>query len=134
MTQRLPTPGGDTGSWGTVLNGFLGVSLNSDGTMLPSAVATAAEKVSVQTSSYGPGASQSEIVLANATSANLTVTLPTAASNIFNYTVKKTDSSTHTVTLATTSSQTIDGGTTAVIRVQYASITVVSDGSNWSVV
>jgi hypothetical protein len=134
MTQRLPTPGGDTGSWGTVLNGFLGVSLNSDGTMLPSAVATAAEKVSVQTSSYGPGASQSEIVLANATSANLTITLPTAASNIFNYAVKKTDSSTHTVTLATTSSQTIDGGTTAVIKVQYACITVVSDGSNWSIV
>ena len=31
--SRLPTPGGDTGNWGTVLNDFLGVSLSSDGTL-----------------------------------------------------------------------------------------------------
>lgn len=35
---RLPQPGGDTGSWGTVLNEFLGVSLNSDGTLKESAI------------------------------------------------------------------------------------------------
>src|SRR6266550_5662541 len=33
MTERLPTVGGDAGNWGTILNGFLGVSLNADGTM-----------------------------------------------------------------------------------------------------
>jgi|GEM_PF-6220141 len=30
---RLPTPGGDTGSWGDILNAFLEVSLASDGTL-----------------------------------------------------------------------------------------------------
>lgn len=32
MTQ-LPTPGGDEGTWGTILNSFLEVSHNSDGTL-----------------------------------------------------------------------------------------------------
>jgi hypothetical protein len=41
MSQRLPIPGGDDGTWGTVLNGFLEVSHNADGTLLASAVSTA---------------------------------------------------------------------------------------------
>jgi hypothetical protein len=131
---RLPTVGSDSGTWGGVLNTFLSVSLNSDGTMTPSAVSTAALKVSTQTTNYSSGSSQSEAVLANANSGGFTVTLPTAVSNVFNYTVKKTDSSTNIVTIATTSSQTIDGGTTALIKLRYASVTVVSDGSNWQVV
>jgi hypothetical protein len=40
MTARLPTPGGDTGQWGTILNGFLAVSHNSDGTLMASAVSS----------------------------------------------------------------------------------------------
>jgi hypothetical protein len=31
--SRLPTPGGDSGTWGAILNDFLAVSLNSDGTL-----------------------------------------------------------------------------------------------------
>jgi hypothetical protein len=31
--SRLPTPGGDSGSWGTVLNDFLSQALKSDGTL-----------------------------------------------------------------------------------------------------
>jgi hypothetical protein len=75
-----------------------------------------------------------EVVLANAASGGFTVTLPTASGNTNQYTIKKIDSSTNIVTLATTSSQTIDGGSTAQIKVQYASISVVSDGSNWFVI
>ncbi|HSX46170.1 MAG TPA: glycosyl hydrolase family 28-related protein [Candidatus Saccharimonadia bacterium] len=41
MAQRLPTPGGDDGTWGDVLNGFLTVSHNSDGSLLSSAVTAA---------------------------------------------------------------------------------------------
>ncbi|HEV2412999.1 MAG TPA: hypothetical protein VGS28_04335 [Candidatus Saccharimonadales bacterium] len=37
---RLPTPGGDSGSWGAILNEFLSVSLNSDGTIQPGALST----------------------------------------------------------------------------------------------
>lgn len=41
MTARLPTPGGDDGDWGNILNGFLEVSHNSDGTLQGSALGTA---------------------------------------------------------------------------------------------
>ena len=38
---RLPIPGSDDGTWGTILNNFLDVSHNQDGTLIPSAVANA---------------------------------------------------------------------------------------------
>jgi hypothetical protein len=38
MTARLPVPGSDDGTWGDILNSFLQVSHNSDGTLQPSAV------------------------------------------------------------------------------------------------
>lgn len=38
---RLPTPGGDDGTWGNVLNTFLGVAHNGDGTLVTSAVQSA---------------------------------------------------------------------------------------------
>lgn len=75
-----------------------------------------------------------EIILANAGSGSITLTLPTAVGNTNAYDVKKTDSSGNTVTVNTTSSQTIDGGSSAVLKVQYAAITLVSDGANWFVV
>jgi len=33
MIIRLPTPGADDGTWGNVLNDFLGVEHNADGTL-----------------------------------------------------------------------------------------------------
>ncbi len=75
-----------------------------------------------------------EFVLANAASAALSITLPTAASNSNLYTIKKTDGSANVVTLTTTGGQTIDGGTNAQLKVQYASVSVISDGSNWLIV
>lgn len=66
------------------------------------------------------------------TSGTFTVTLPTAASvsgKIYN--IK--NSGTGVITVNTTSSQTIDGGSTASLPVQYTSISVISDGSNWKV-
>lgn len=41
MTQRLPIPGQDDGTWGNILNGFLEVAHNPDGTLIPSAVTAA---------------------------------------------------------------------------------------------
>lgn len=37
--SRLPIPGSDSGTWGSILNDFLSVSLNSDGTLKTTAVA-----------------------------------------------------------------------------------------------
>jgi hypothetical protein len=41
MTARLPSPGSDDGTWGQILNTFLGVSHNSDGTLITSAMNSA---------------------------------------------------------------------------------------------
>ncbi|HUC87631.1 MAG TPA: hypothetical protein VMR95_00595 [Candidatus Binatia bacterium] len=49
MTQRLPIPGGDDGTWGNILNGFLGVSLNADGTLQAAALTTAGGVTSINT-------------------------------------------------------------------------------------
>jgi hypothetical protein len=55
MTAQLPTPGGDNGTWGSILNTFLGVAHNNDGSLLASAVqnAGAITKVNGQTPSGG---------------------------------------------------------------------------------
>lgn len=45
MAERKPTPGGDAGTWGTILNGYLGVSLDDDGNLRTSAVTTAGGEV-----------------------------------------------------------------------------------------
>jgi hypothetical protein len=47
MTARLPTPGSDDNTWGDILNTFLGVAHNSDGTLLTSALTTAGGVTSV---------------------------------------------------------------------------------------
>jgi hypothetical protein len=76
-----------------------------------------------------------DVVINDATSAGITITLPTAVGitgKVFH--IKKKDSSANTVTIATTSSQTIDGSTTQVISVQYRSWSVVSDGANWQAI
>ena len=72
-----------------------------------------------------------ETVLVTAFAA-VTVTLPTAVGISGKvYTVKKIDSGATLVTIATTSSQTIDAATTAVIGAQWQAISVRSDGVNW---
>jgi hypothetical protein len=132
VSNRLPTVGGDSGTWGTILNNFLSVAHVQTGT-------SAGEEtlVSIQTSAYTIGSNSSvttgnETVLASGTT---TITLPDATlTPSAMHTIKKTDATGTNITVATTSSQTIDGGTTAVLKVQYASITVVSDGSNWNVI
>lgn len=44
---RLPTPGGDDGSWGSILNDFLSQSHNSDGSLKDSAISNKADNDSV---------------------------------------------------------------------------------------
>lgn len=58
-------------------------------------------------------------------------TLPTAVGNTSRYTLKNVDTTNKTV--ATTSSQTVDGSTTVSLT-PNASLDVVSDNSNWVIV
>ena len=73
------------------------------------------------------------VVLCDTTSAGFTVTLPTAVSAKSTIVIKKTASA-NILTISGTLGQTIDGGSTAQIKVQYASVTLVSDGSNWQII
>ena len=67
----------------------------------------------------------------NCTANSFTVTLPTAASvSGQTYVIKNTASGT-TITVGTTSSQTIDGSTTYSLAAQYKYVAVTSDGANW---
>jgi trimeric autotransporter adhesin len=61
-----------------------------------------------------------------------TLTLPAASGNSNLYTVKNTG--TNTITINTTSSQTIDGSTSITLPVANSSVSLISDGSNWFVV
>jgi hypothetical protein len=58
MSQALPTPGGDVGTWGYMLNGFLEVSLNSDGTLNTTAVGSALP-TPISTANLGTGTASS---------------------------------------------------------------------------
>lgn len=75
------------------------------------------------------------VVGVDATGGARTITLPSAATCAGRmYVVKKRDASANAVTVATTSSQTIDGAATVVLAAQWASVSVVSDGAGWLVV
>jgi len=76
------------------------------------------------------------VVLCDGTTA-YTVTLGSAAkTGVLGrmYHIKKRSASTVSLTIATTSSQTIDGSTTLTITQQYTSLCLVSDGSNWNII
>lgn len=62
----------------------------------------------------------------------ITLTLPTAVLNESVITIKNTG--TGTITVNTTSSQTIDGSTSITLPVRYTSLSFVSDGSNWNII
>jgi len=64
-----------------------------------------------------------------------TLTLPDAGTITGRlYWIKNASSNTSTLTIATTSSQTIDGVTTQILNNSNQSMTVISDGSNWNII
>jgi hypothetical protein len=76
-----------------------------------------------------------DVLLVDASSGNVTVTLPTAVGlDGKRFHIKKTDSSGYTVTIDGNGSETIDGSTTQTILLQHISLTVVSDNANWHII
>jgi hypothetical protein len=72
------------------------------------------------------------VVIADASGGAFTITLPTAvgiAGRV--YRVKKIDATANAVTIDADGAETIDGGATATLAVQYEAITIVSDGTEW---
>lgn len=87
-----------------------------------------------QTTTYSISATADNVVFLNANGGAFTATLPTAASVTGKvYYLKKTDATTNAVTIATTSSQTIDGVVGTSLNTQNETLKIVSDGSNWQI-
>lgn len=74
------------------------------------------------------------LILCDATAANITVNLPSAAGNKAKIYVKKMDATANTVTIEGLSAETIDGAANKVITVQYASYSLMSNNANWVIV
>jgi len=74
-------------------------------------------------------------ILGNASTGNITITLPTSVGATGRtYAIKKIDSYANVVIIATTSSQTIDGFTTENLARQFDAVQVQSDGANWVII
>ena len=74
-------------------------------------------------------------ILGNASTGNITITLPTSVGATGRtYAIKKIDSSANVVIIATTSSQTIDAFTTEILARQFDAVQVQSDGANWVII
>lgn len=78
-------------------------------------------------------ASAQEVVLADASGGPLTVTLPSPASSA-SVVVKKVDSSSNAVTIATPGSETIDGDSERTLAAQYVSREITSDASDYYII
>ena len=73
-----------------------------------------------------------EVIFCNATSGNQTHDLPAVSGNDgLQYTFIKTDSSSYTVTIDANSTETIAGELTQVLSIQYSSLTIVCNGTEW---
>jgi len=92
--------------------------------------------VSISSTPYNAVQTSGDIILLvdAATAGATTINLPTAVSNTAKFTIKKIDGGTNTVTTTASGSQTIDGGATASLLIPSASITLISNNSNWFII
>lgn len=75
-----------------------------------------------------------EVILADTSGGDITVTLPPAADfNRYTLHVKKMTAA-NMLTIDGNGSETIDGSTTAVLVTQYDCLTLVSDGTEWYII
>lgn len=74
-------------------------------------------------------------ILVEASSGVVTITLPPAANHTNRiYNIKKIDNSINSVTIDGNASETIDGATTVNLTIQYESITLQCDGTEWWII
>jgi hypothetical protein len=75
------------------------------------------------------------IIIGDATTGDFTITLPTAVGIAGRqYTIKKIDGSSNTITIDAYDNETIDGELTQILLNEDDTITIVSDGSNWRII
>lgn len=107
--------------------------LNSSGTETQVDAAASALFVTSTSSDYTLTTSV-DVLLVNASGATKTAFLFAASGNSgIEVVVKKTDSSSNPVIIDGSGAETIDGATTYSLTVQYESVRLICDGSNWHI-
>jgi hypothetical protein len=111
------------------------IGLSSDQLIVKDAGVTEVKRQRTVDSSFSNGeviSSDINLVNANAGSILLNLPAPPVSAGRLLY-IKKTDSSSNTVTIDQNSSETIDGGTQYLLYNQYEAVTLICDGTNWHV-
>ena len=123
------TDTGDDGDWKVFISaaGSTKTATVIDFSTIGGLVVSVTSKTANYTATSGDA-----VILCDASGGAFTITLPAVADETGQtYYVKKTDSSANAVTIDGASAETIDDGTTAVIRSQYESLRITNDGSEW---
>ena len=141
----VTTPGATQNSAPTVGGQWiiqLGTAISSSSLIVNAAGGATAAKIALYSGSYFNRSSVStntvltnnnDVVLVNALSASVSITLPTPSDGKVFY-IKKVDYSSNVVSILPSSSETIDGTSAKRLTGQYDSIEVVSDGTNWWII
>jgi hypothetical protein len=111
------------------------IGLSNDQLIVKDSGVTEAKRQRTVDSSFSNGeviSSDINLVDANAGSILLNLPAPPVSAGRLLY-IKKTDSSSNTVTIDQNSSETIDGGTQYLLYNQYEAVTLICDGTNWHV-
>jgi hypothetical protein len=75
----------------------------------------------------------SSYIMVDASATNIEVNLPPAAESK-SFTILKTDSSYHTVTIVPDGTDTINGETSLSLTLQYEYVTIISEGTAWYII
>jgi len=114
--EDIPDPGGDAGTWGTILNSVL--QFFDQHTWIVKSVSN----------DYTPN--KFEFVLVDASAADVQITCPTAADDVA-FAVKKVSDSGNDVNIVTPNAETIDGQTSWTLNGPYVGETIFSDGTDY---
>ncbi len=136
MAVRLPTVGGDDGTWGTVLNSYLQTEHNTDGThgLASGLVTDVVTTVAASTSAYTIVAPTTSGITDLTLTANCTLTFPTAvAGQSFTLILKQDGTGSRTVTWPDTVKW--NGGVDPTLTTTASGVDILgfftSDGTNW---
>lgn len=90
--------------------------------------------ITITDPTYTAGTSNEDVILADATSNNVIITLPLATSNLDRrFYIKKTNRG-RIVEINGNASETIDGKRSITLALQYSSLTLISDGNEWFII